>query len=66
MKITGEQLLFLVQVLKDSLEIQMGHDWTFKNKREQRQKFYDTLLKELISQNIVKIEEIDLSKLYNP
>lgn len=55
MKITGNQLFFLMQVLKDSLEIQMGYDWNFTQKREERKKFHEELLKSLLLNEKVNV-----------
>jgi len=63
MQITGEQLFFLVQVLKDSLDIQMGYDWSFNYKLEQRKLFYNKFIQLLLSQDTVNIELMDLSKI---
>jgi hypothetical protein len=60
MIISGEQLLFLVQVLKDSLDIQMGYDWNFKSNRDQRKKFHEELLKLLSSEQINVINNLKL------
>lgn len=65
MQITGQQLLFLVRVLKDSLDIQMGYDWNFHDKRDQRKIFYDRLIESLVSQQSIEIQEVDVSKLNN-
>lgn len=65
MQITGEELFFLIQVLKDSLDIQMGYDWSFTQKREQRKIFYDKFIQSLVSQQAIEIQEIDLSKFQN-
>ncbi len=61
MKITGEHLLFLVQVLKDSLDIQTGYDWNFTHKRKERELFYDKFIQSLLSQQDVNIQGLDLS-----
>lgn len=63
MQISGKQLWFLVQVLKDSLELQMGYDWSFKYRLEQRKAFHEELLQLLITQNNVDVSEMDVSKL---
>ncbi|HHF7341042.1 TPA: hypothetical protein ACPSKZ_000691 [Legionella anisa] len=63
MQITGKQLVFLIQVLKDSLEVQMGYGWIFKYNHEQRESFYQELIESLFSQNDVEVKEIDLSEL---
>lgn len=63
MKITGEQLIFLVDILKDSLEVQMGYDWVFKSSRDQRKLFHDNLLKCLLSQQKVEVKGLNKSKL---
>lgn len=63
MKITGEQLNFLIQVLRDSLEIQMGYDWTFKYKKEKRKEFYQSLIEELLSSAKVQINKFDVSNI---
>lgn len=55
MQITGTQLLFLIQVLKDSTEIQMGYDWNFANKRQERQKFHDDLLTSLFLKEKINV-----------
>jgi hypothetical protein len=63
MKMTGEQLLFLMQVLKDSLDIQMGYDWSFNHKKDQRKAFYDKFIELLISQQSIETPAIDISTL---
>lgn len=62
MQISGEQLFYLVQVLKDSLDIQMGYDWSFKNKRDNRKEFLEKLMKSILTQEKVDVSEVDLSK----
>lgn len=57
MQLQGEQLLFLVQVLKDSLEIQMGYDWPFTHRRDQRKSFYENLINSALSQEQINIVE---------
>lgn len=61
MHISGEQLFYLVQVLKDSLTIQMGYDWNFTSKRDSRKDFHDRLIKSLMLQDKIDIAEVDLS-----
>lgn len=65
MQISGEQLYYLVQVLKDSLDIQMGYDWSFKSKRDSRKEFYEKLLKSALNQEAIDIPEVKFSKLKN-
>lgn len=65
MQITGDQLLFLVQVLKDSLNIEMGYGWVFEQSRNKRKIFYDEFMKNLISQQDINIQEMDHSKFRN-
>jgi hypothetical protein len=65
MKITGEQLFFLTQVLKDSLDIQGGYGWVFKKSRDQRRVFYDDFIRSILCQQKVQIPEADLSKIKN-
>ena len=55
MVISGEQLLFLMQTLEESLDIQMGYDWNFKSNHEQRKKFHEELLKSLFSKEQINI-----------
>lgn len=62
MQISGEQLYYLVQVLKDSLDIQMGYDWSFKSKRDSRKEFYEKLLKSILTQDKIDVPEVDLAK----
>lgn len=56
MQISGEKFYFLMQVLKDSLEIQSGYDWNFEHKLEARKKFYDELMKIIITQDFIEIK----------
>lgn len=63
MQITGEQFFYLVQVLKDSLDIQLGYDWSFHSKRDSRQDFYRQLLKSIMVQDKIEIADPDLVKL---
>ena len=65
MKITGEQLFFLIQVLKDSLEIQMGYDWSFHHKRDERKKFYNKFIQSILLQHDIHVEGFDLKKAQN-
>lgn len=55
MTISSEQLYLLMQVLKDSLEIKMGYDWTFEMKLEKRKTFYEELIKQAITTDRVNI-----------
>lgn len=55
MKIPASQLLQLMQILKDSMEIQMGYDWNFKSTHAERKKLYDELLKSIVSEQIIEI-----------
>jgi hypothetical protein len=63
MQITGEQLFFLVQVLRDSLDIQMGYDWSFRKKRDERKQFYENFIYTILSQKNIDIKDLDLTKL---
>lgn len=63
MKITGEQLFFLIEVLKDSLKIQLGYDWNFTHRQKERKVFYKDFMHTLISQQDVDIAEVDLSEI---
>lgn len=65
MQINGEQLFFLLQILKDSLDIQMGYDWNFKYKKEKRKNFYEELLRSILSQENFHIQEFDKYKFKN-
>lgn len=65
MKIKGDELFFLIQVLKDSLEIQNGYDWSFKYKKNERKIFYEKLIKEILLQHKINIEDFDLTKIQN-
>lgn len=58
MKITSDQLFFMIQVLEDSLEIQMGYDWSFKYKRDKRKAFKDEIFKSLIAQESIDIQSV--------
>lgn len=62
MQISGDQLLFLIQVLKDSLDIQMGYDWSFKYKKEQRSQFYEKFIQTILSKEHFSID-VDINKL---
>ncbi len=63
MQISGDQLYYLVQVLKESLDIQMGYDWSFTSKRDSRKDFYERLIKSLMLQDKIDITEVDLAAL---
>jgi hypothetical protein len=58
MHITGEQLYFLIQVLKDSLDLQQGYDWPFTHKRETRKKFHEELIKTIITNENVSVKQL--------
>lgn len=57
MQITGNQLLFLLQVLKDSLKGEMGYDYAYKYKREQRKAFQEELMHSILLQEKVDVLE---------
>lgn len=57
-----EGIKILPKILKDSLDIQMGYDWSFHHKREQRKIFYDKFIECLVSQQSIEIQEIDKFK----
>lgn len=63
MQLTGDQLIFLIQVLQDSLKIERGYDWTFEHKRDKRNIFYEDLMRSLLTQSTVNIQGVELSRL---
>lgn len=48
MKLSGEQLLFLLNVLKDSLDIHKSYAYVFNSSHERRKKFYEEFMNKLI------------------
>ena len=50
----------MLQVIKDSLQLQLGTDWAFEAPLKSREKFYNDTIKSLIDQED-KIEVKDLN-----
>ncbi len=63
MKITGEDLFFLIQVLKDSLSVEMGSRYVFNNAHDIRQKFHDQFIQSILRHQEFEVQGIDYSKL---
>lgn len=64
MYIKGSQLLYMLQVIKDSLKLQLGTDWAFEASQKSREKFYNELIKSLIDQeDKIEVRELDLGKM---
>lgn len=58
MKITGRDLLILMETMKDSFNLPLGCEWVFTYKLDQRKKLYDTLLRSILnSEAEVSVEE---------
>lgn len=60
MEISGEQLLYLIRVLKESLDLPIGYDYPFTYKKTQREIFHEKLMATLLSQKEIEVQKLDL------
>jgi len=66
MHIKGSQLLYLLQVTKDSLQLPQGTDWAFSSRKQEREKFLEDFFKFLIdSADSIQVDGFDLAHLKN-
>lgn len=65
MQIKGERLLFLIQILEDSLKLPLGTDWVFRHKFDSREYFHEEFMRSLISSELIEVKGFDASKIKN-
>jgi hypothetical protein len=56
MKLSEEQFLFLIQVLKESIEVDPRFDYVFSNAKLERKRFYKQLVATQPAEILLKID----------
>lgn len=59
MQISGDKLLFLIQVLRDSLNIEKTQQWTFQHSHDAREKFFENFMDSILGNLSFEIKEKD-------